>query len=53
MTYKVLFGKVSIYKNHWNIGLCILFMWSLIVGAINYSIMSIVASFATTYVFMY
>lgn len=46
MTYKVLFRKVSIYKNHWNIGLCILFMWSLIVGAINYSISSIVLSFA-------
>ncbi|MBZ9686559.1 O-antigen ligase family protein [Clostridium estertheticum] len=46
MTYKVLFGKLIIYKNQWNIGLFIIFMWSLIVGAINYSLMSIVASFA-------
>jgi len=44
MTYKVLFGKVSIYKNYWNIGLFLLFIWSIIVGAINYSLMSVVAS---------
>jgi putative inorganic carbon (HCO3(-)) transporter len=50
MIYKVLFGKLVIYKNQWNIGLFIIFIWSLIVGAINYSLMSIVASFA---LFMY
>ena len=50
MTYKVLCGKVKIYKNHWNIGLCLLFMWSLIVGVINYSFTSIISSFV---IFMY
>ena len=50
MTYKVLFRKVNIYKNHWNIGLCLLFIWSLIVAIINYSFNSIVASFV---IFMY
>ncbi|MBZ9632918.1 O-antigen ligase family protein [Clostridium sp. FP1] len=46
----VLFRKVSIHKNHWNIGLGLLFIWSLIVGAANYSFTSIAASFA---LFMY
>ena len=46
MTYMVLFKKKRIYKNQWNIGLCLLFIWSLIVGVINYSFTSIVASFA-------
>jgi len=46
MTYMVLFKKVNIYKNHWNIGLCLLFIWSLIVGVINHSVTSIIASFA-------
>ncbi|MPQ30259.1 hypothetical protein E4V42_02235 [Clostridium estertheticum] len=50
MLYMVLFKKVSIHKNHWNIGLCLLFIWSLIVGVINYSFSSIVVSFA---LFMY
>ena len=50
MTYMVLFRKVNIYKNHWNIGLCLLFIWSLIVGIINYSFTSIAASFV---IFMY
>lgn len=45
MTYMVLFRKVNIYKSHWNIGLCLLFTWSLIVGVINKSFTSIVASF--------
>jgi len=45
MTYKVLSGKTNIYKNHWNIGLCLLFMWSFIVGIINYSATSIATSF--------
>jgi len=45
MTYRVLFRKVNIYKNHWNIGLCLLFIWSLVVGIINYSFTSIAASF--------
>jgi len=46
MTYMVLFKKVNIYKNHWNIGLFILFIWALIVGIINYSFSSFVTSFA-------
>ena len=46
MTYMVFFKKMNIYKNHWNIGLCILFIWSIIVGIINHSLTSIVASFA-------
>ncbi len=50
MTYMVLFKKVKINKNYWNIGLCLLFIWSLIVGVINYSFTSIAASFA---LFMY
>ncbi|MBU3112804.1 O-antigen ligase family protein [Clostridium lacusfryxellense] len=50
MTYMVLFRKVSIYKNYWNIGLCLLFIWALIVGVINYSFTSIATSFA---LFMY
>ncbi len=50
MTYMVLFKKVIIYKNYWNIGLCLLFIWSLIVGIINYSVTSIITSFA---LFMY
>jgi len=45
MTYKVVFKKVNIIKNSWNIGLCLLFIWSLIVGVINSSPKSIVASF--------
>lgn len=50
MTYIVLFKKVSIDKNYWNIGLCLLFSWSLIVGVINYSFASIAVSFV---LFMY
>ena len=50
MTYMVLFRKVSIYKNHWNMGLCLLFIWSLVVGVLNYSLTSIVVSFV---LFMY
>jgi putative inorganic carbon (HCO3(-)) transporter len=38
------------HKDHWNTGLCLLFMWSLIVGFINYSFASIAASFV---IFMY
>ena len=50
MTYMVLFRKVRIYKNYWNIGLCLLFLWSLIVGIVNYSFKSIAVSF---FLFMY
>ena len=50
ITYKVLCGKIYIYKNHWNIGLLLLFIWSLIVGIVNYSIKSMAAAFV---VFMY
>jgi len=42
----VLFRKVNIYKNYWNIGLCLLFIWSLIVSVINHSFTSITVSFA-------
>jgi len=45
MTYMVLSKKANIYINHWNIGICLLFIWSLVVGIINYSFTSIVASF--------
>jgi len=27
MTYMVLFKKIDIYINHWNIGLCLLVIW--------------------------
>jgi putative inorganic carbon (HCO3(-)) transporter len=50
MTYMVLLRKVSIHKNPWNIGLCLLFIWSMIVGIINYSVTSIIVSFG---LFMY
>jgi putative inorganic carbon (HCO3(-)) transporter len=46
MTYKVLLGKVTIYKNPWNIGLLLLFGWSLISGIINQSLISTVLSLA-------
>ncbi|AWZ47522.1 hypothetical protein C3495_01090 [Clostridiaceae bacterium 14S0207] len=46
MTYKVLKGEVYINKNQWNIALFFLFIWALIVGAINGSVTSIIASFA-------
>lgn len=46
----VLFRKVTIYKNQWNIGLFLLFIWSLIVSVVNQSFTSIVASFG---LFMY
>ena len=50
MTYMVLFRKMRIYKNYWNIGLSLLFIWSLIVGIVNYSFKSIAVSFV---LFMY
>jgi len=50
MTYRVLFRKISIQRNHLNISLCLIFIWSLIVGVINYSLTSIGASFV---LFMY
>jgi putative inorganic carbon (hco3(-)) transporter len=46
MTYKVLFQKVTIYKNPWNTGLFLLFVWSLIVGLLNDSFMSTLLSLA-------
>lgn len=45
MTAMVLLGKVKIYRNHWNKGLCLLFIWSLTVGVINRSFTSITMSF--------
>ena len=50
MTYMVLFKKIDIYINHWNIGLCLLVIWSLVVGVINYSFTSTITSFI---IFMY
>jgi putative inorganic carbon (hco3(-)) transporter len=44
MTYKVLFKKVIIYKNPWNSGLFLLFVWSLIVGLLNDSLESTLLS---------
>ena len=40
MTYKVLSGKTIIHKNPWNIGLLLLFLWSLIAGILNHSLIS-------------
>lgn len=45
-TYAVLWKKVNLHKNYWNIGLFSLFIWSMIVGILNRSTMSILASFA-------
>ncbi len=45
MVYKVLLKKVTIYKNPWNMGLFLLFVWSFIVGLLNKSILSTLASF--------
>ncbi|MEG1254463.1 O-antigen ligase family protein [Clostridium sp.] len=44
-TYKMVKMRDEIQKNSWNIGLLLLFGWSLIVGIVNKSIMSICASF--------
>ncbi|MDF2671868.1 MAG: hypothetical protein K0R09_133 [Clostridiales bacterium] len=44
MVYKVLLKKVTIYKNPWNMGLLLLFVWSFIVGILNKSILSTLAS---------
>ncbi|MEI7884453.1 MAG: O-antigen ligase family protein [Clostridia bacterium] len=41
----VLLKKVPINKDQWNIGLALLFIWSLIVGVINLSLPSFAASF--------
>lgn len=46
MVYKVLIDKLTIYKNPWNMGLLLLFAWSFIVGILNKSILSTLASFA-------
>lgn len=45
-TYAVLWKKVDLHKNYWNMGLFSLFVWSIIVGILNRSTMSILASFA-------
>lgn len=46
MVYKVLTDKLTIYKNPWNIGLLLLFVWSFIVGILNKSTLSTLASIA-------
>lgn len=43
-TYKVIRMKEEIQKNSWNIGLILLFLWSLLVGLLNKSIMSTAVS---------
>ncbi len=43
-TYKVIRMREEIQKNSWNIGLILLFVWSLLVGLLNKSIMSAVVS---------
>lgn len=44
IVYKVLLKKVTLYKNPWNMGLLLLFAWSFIVGILNKSILSTLAS---------
>lgn len=46
MLYKVLTDKLAIYKNPWNMGLLVLFGWSLLSGILNKSILSTLASIA-------
>lgn len=46
MVYKVLMEKMTVYKNPWNIGLFLLFIWSFTVGVLNKSILSTLASIA-------
>ncbi len=43
-TYKVIRMREEIQKNSWNIGLILLFVWSLLVGLLNKSIMSTAVS---------
>jgi putative inorganic carbon (HCO3(-)) transporter len=43
-TYKVIRMKEEIQKNTWNVGLILLFLWSLLVGILNKSIMSTIVS---------
>lgn len=45
MAYKVLIKKMTVHKNPWNVGLSLLFIWSFIVGVLNKSILSTLASF--------
>ena len=45
MVYMVLLKKVTIYINPWNMGLLLLFVWSFVVGLLNKSILSTLASF--------
>lgn len=44
MTYKVLLGKTIIHKNPWNIGLFLLFLWSLLAGVLNHNFVSSILS---------
>lgn len=44
MVYKVIVDKLIISKNPWNVGLLLLFIWSFIVGILNKSILSTLAS---------
>lgn len=45
-TYMMFSKKVIIYKNSWNLSLFLLFIWSIFVGILNHSLISIAASFA-------
>lgn len=44
-TYMMFSKKVIIYKNSWNLSLFLLFIWSIFVGVLNHSLISIAASF--------
>lgn len=44
-TFKMLNGNIPVYKNPWNIGLILLFVWSIIVGVLNKSVGSTLLGF--------
>lgn len=46
IAFKVFSEKLNIYKNPWNTGLLLLFIWSLFVGLLNHSALSTLAAFA-------
>ena len=46
MVYRVLTDKLTIYKNPWNMGLFVLFIWSFLSGLLNKSLLSTLASIA-------
>lgn len=44
MSYRVISQRLTIQKNPWNIGLLLLFVWSLFVGILNKSILSVLGA---------